>query len=198
MTLKEAKAGIRKELSQFAFIGTLSSGRGHYKSQMKSLFWWRIEFSPKIREMLKPEYMSFEGLHLTPYFIGKDTISALRNSKTDVFDNKAALPNVDPVSGNIHPEWKPDEWCEDPKIMQAVLVRRHGTDPWGPLDYSLSTENEPFFTAKTSRSQYFPKPDEIPGEIPVKDLLVSVMEQILDPEKGSEILKKLGDINSNK
>ena len=142
----------------------LRSCRGHYKTLMKDLFWWRIEFSEELRQKLRPEYAQFEGLHLTPYLISEETISAIRENVETAFDNKAVLPNLDPISGNIHPANKiPDR--NNCKVMQAVLVRRHANGAWGPLGYSMGAGlDDRLFAARTLRSQYYPQPNEAPLE----------------------------------
>lgn len=190
--LKSAKAMITKEIKSIKFPGALKSGSGHYKSKMKALFWWRIEFTPAVRALLKKEFRQFEGLHLTPYFVGRDTVSALADAKADVFGTKAELPNIDPVSGNIHPAWRSDLWIENPRILQAVLVRRHsGSGCWGPAGYRLNAGNGALFTSGSCYEQYFPQPDSEPGEHTVKEIILGIMKQVTDESKLPELMKLL-------
>ncbi len=161
-------------------------------------FWWRIIFTPEVKKALKKEFQDYEGIHLMPYYIDSNLFDKVKHTDMD-----CPLPNLDKTSGNMHPCWgekEVEEWCKNPSIKQVILVKRHGSNPWGPLKDSLNhikvlTDIENI----ADLNCYYPSPkEEISETEPLETLLKGLLLQILDEKelnKDNLLYKKLYEEN---
>lgn len=199
MNKKEKTGKEIKELTEKYKLGTLSFQTGISK-KYSCFFWWRIVFTPEVRDSLHKDNKDYEGIHLMPYFVGEALYEEIKASKH--FGNKYDFPNIDIKSGNLHPKWDEAdvyEWSKSPAIRQAILVKsnkHNDRSHWGPLKELFSISNNSNFSNIARPECYYPKPDNnSENNESIESVLIGLLKQVLDKE--SELYRKIAVVENN-
>ncbi len=170
---------INEELGRLP-IGKVSflKGRGE---QYGLFFWWRITLNNNV--ILRDEYKDYNGIHLMPYYVGEELFICAKSHEH--MKSKAAFPNYDAKSGNLHPVWNSKsftEWLEAPSIKQVILVNNKNKH-WGPLN-NASSNIEKFSDIAVSPDCYYPSPTEkVPHETEsLGELLNGLLVKVLSKQ----------------
>lgn len=173
----------------------LVHGKGN---KLQHFFWWRITFSPDITKLLKEKFQDYQGIHLMPYYTGQQLFNRVKHT-----NRTYPLPNLDRISGNMHPNWNKKDtinWNKNASIKQIILVKKHGKNNWGPLktklprcrphtNYNIKEIADP--------NCYYPSTESIHIKQETTETLVKkLLLQILDLEKidpDSALYKNLHD-----
>lgn len=145
---------IKKQMQESGFFDSLKlafnelPGKGMFMSikqrwgrgdNFYNLFWWNIRVDSKF---FKEEYKKYSDILLLPHRISlpelaksgviekvEDGLWLVENER---FKKTTCYPHIDITTGNFHVKMDFDEWINNPRIEQIVLVTSEGNNHLGP------------------------------------------------------------------
>lgn len=207
--LKQAKMKCRQELTDVIpviekhytttdlFTTPVTSGWG--AGRFKGLYWWKIGVNPA---WLKKDYANanYQYIYLMPYSIDSEQTELLysklasqndsQNSRYIGATEDSPYPHVDANTGNMHIDFKVEEWLDAPAIQQAILMRKVGGKQFGPKleDKHLFRSDDLIQYHENlvlPRDCYFPPidaPKKNCQESSAYELLEGLLDNVLDEE----------------